>query len=99
MFPQYCGATSGAVFDQVTAALGASRHVPSLTFVSDYHDDAAYIDALAASVEDHRRTHGTAEHLLMSLPPRAEWRYDYSPPPGSAEARLSDYLKPRDWLA
>jgi ferrochelatase len=67
MFPQYCGATSGAVFDQVTAALGASRHVPSLTFVSDYHDDAAYIDALAASVEDHRRTHGTAEHLLMSF--------------------------------
>jgi coproporphyrinogen III oxidase len=39
------------------------------------------------------------ESLLMSLPPRAEWRYDYSPPPGSAEARLSDYLKPRDWLA
>lgn len=67
MFPQYCGATSGAVFDQVTAALGASRQVPALTFVSDYHDDPAYIDALAASVEDHRRAHGTCEHLLMSF--------------------------------
>lgn len=39
------------------------------------------------------------ESLLMSLPPRAEWRYDYSPAAGSPEARLADYLKPRDWLA
>ncbi len=38
------------------------------------------------------------ESLLMSLPPRAEWRYDYRPAPGSPEARLSEYLKPRDWL-
>jgi coproporphyrinogen III oxidase len=38
------------------------------------------------------------ESLLMSLPPRAEWRYDYHPEPGSPEARLADYLKPRDWL-
>src|SRR6186713_284567 len=38
------------------------------------------------------------ESLLMSLPPRAEWRYDYSPELGSPEARLGEYLKPRDWL-
>ena len=38
------------------------------------------------------------ESLLMSLPPRAEWRYDYRPEPGSPESRLSEYLKPRDWL-
>jgi coproporphyrinogen III oxidase len=37
------------------------------------------------------------ESLLMSLPPRAEWRYDYRPEPGSPEAALADYLKPRDW--
>jgi coproporphyrinogen III oxidase len=35
----------------------------------------------------------------MSLPPRAEWRYDYQPEPGSPEAGLADYLKPRDWLS
>jgi coproporphyrinogen III oxidase len=38
------------------------------------------------------------ESLLMSLPPRAEWRYDYKPAPGSPEARLAEYLQPRDWL-
>ena len=38
------------------------------------------------------------ESLLMSMPPRAEWRYDYHPEPGSPEAALADFLKPRDWL-
>jgi coproporphyrinogen III oxidase len=42
---------------------------------------------------------GRTESILMSLPPRAEWRYDWKPEPGSAEARLySDFLRPRDWL-
>jgi coproporphyrinogen III oxidase len=39
------------------------------------------------------------ESLLMSMPPRAEWRYDYRPSPGTPEAALADYLKPRDWVA
>jgi coproporphyrinogen III oxidase len=26
------------------------------------------------------------------------FEYAYAPPPGSAEATLYDYLKPRDWL-
>ncbi|HEU5137935.1 MAG TPA: ferrochelatase [Steroidobacteraceae bacterium] len=67
MFPQYCGASTGAVYDQVSAALGAMRHVPDFRFVSSYHDDAAYIDALAASVQDHRREFGATSHLLMSF--------------------------------
>jgi protoporphyrin/coproporphyrin ferrochelatase len=67
MFPQYCAATTGAVFDQVSAVLRKMRHVPSLTFVSDYHDHPLYIEALAASVRDHRREHGDSRHLLMSF--------------------------------
>jgi ferrochelatase len=67
MFPQYCGATTGAVFDQASAALRRLRHLPSLHFVSEYHAEPQYIDALAQSVQDHRRSHGTARHLLMSF--------------------------------
>jgi ferrochelatase len=67
MFPQYCGASTGAVFDQVSAALCALRSVPSLRFVASYHDDAAYIDALAASVQDHEREFGATGHVLMSF--------------------------------
>jgi coproporphyrinogen III oxidase len=42
---------------------------------------------------------GRAESILMSLPPLARWEYDYVPAPGSPEARLHEYLRPRDWLA
>ena len=42
---------------------------------------------------------GRTESILMSLPPRAEWRYDWKPEPGSPEERLyTDFLKPRDWV-
>ena len=67
LFPQYCGATTGAVFDQVTAALQASRHMPALRFVTSYHDEPAYIEALATSVQEHWREHGATRHLLMSF--------------------------------
>lgn len=41
---------------------------------------------------------GRTESILMSLPPSVNWRYNYQPESGSAEAELTDYLKPRDWL-
>lgn len=43
---------------------------------------------------------GRTESILMSLPPKVEWHYQYQTKPGSEEAKLTDYyLKPRDWLA
>ena len=42
---------------------------------------------------------GRSESILMSLPPLVRWEYGYTPEPDSAEARLADYLRPRDWLA
>ena len=42
---------------------------------------------------------GRTESILMSLPPLVSWRYNYQPEPGSVEAELEDFLKPRDWLA
>jgi len=42
---------------------------------------------------------GRTESILMSLPPRVRWEYNWSPEPGSPEAALyTDYLRPRDWL-
>ncbi|MBL0162657.1 MAG: oxygen-dependent coproporphyrinogen oxidase [Xanthomonadales bacterium] len=40
---------------------------------------------------------GRTESILMSLPPRVRFEYAYTPEAGSAEERLSDYLKPREW--
>ncbi|SMQ93613.1 oxygen-dependent coproporphyrinogen oxidase [Xanthomonas fragariae] len=41
---------------------------------------------------------GRAESILMSLPPRVRWEYGFEAEPGSAEARLMNFLVPRDWL-
>ena len=41
---------------------------------------------------------GRAESILMSLPPRVRFEYEYAPEPDSPEARLGQYLKPRDWV-
>jgi protoporphyrin/coproporphyrin ferrochelatase len=67
MFPQYSGATSGAVFDQVTGTLRGRRRVPSLRFIADYHQEPQYIEALAATVREHRAAEPQASHLLMSF--------------------------------
>jgi coproporphyrinogen III oxidase len=41
---------------------------------------------------------GRTEAILMSLPPRVAWRYDWKPEPGSAEDQLyKEFLRPRDW--
>lgn len=44
------------------------------------------------------KTNGRTESILMSLPPRARWYYDYRPAPGSKEAELIEFLKPTDWV-
>lgn len=42
---------------------------------------------------------GRTESILMSMPPQVKWRYNWTPPAGSAEAELySKYLVAKDWL-
>lgn len=67
LFPQYAGATGGASFDQIGAALRRWRWVPDLRFVSEYPDHPGYIEALRASVAEHWARHGRTRHLLMSF--------------------------------
>ncbi|PMS36011.1 coproporphyrinogen oxidase [Trinickia symbiotica] len=42
---------------------------------------------------------GRTESILLSMPPVANWRYNWQPEPGTPEAQLAtDFLKPREWL-
>jgi len=44
-------------------------------------------------------TGGRTESILMSLPPRVCWEYDFQPSPGSDEERLIEVLRsPRGWV-
>ena len=46
------------------------------------------------------KTNGRIESILMSLPPKVQWRYDHQPKDNSAEAALMKVLtSPRDWCA
>jgi len=43
---------------------------------------------------------GRTESILMSMPPKVEWKYDWHPQPGTPEAKLyTDFLRPRDWAS
>ncbi len=42
---------------------------------------------------------GRTESILMSMPPRVAWRYDWHPEAGTPEARLyEDFLPIREWV-
>ncbi|HYG45961.1 MAG TPA: oxygen-dependent coproporphyrinogen oxidase [Bordetella sp.] len=41
---------------------------------------------------------GRAESILLSMPPAANWRYDWKSAPGTPEAALASFLVPRDWI-
>ncbi|MCX9559862.1 oxygen-dependent coproporphyrinogen oxidase [Vibrio cholerae] len=43
------------------------------------------------------QTGGRTESILMSMPPLARWEYAYQPQAGTPEAKLGDFLVPREW--
>ena len=56
LYPQYAAATTATVNDKAFETLLKMRWQPALRTVPPYHDDPAYIDALAVSVEKHLAT-------------------------------------------
>lgn len=67
MYPQYSGTTTASVFDAVTRELGRRRWVPELRFINQYHDEPAYIRAVADSIRSYWQQHGRGDKLLFSF--------------------------------
>jgi len=67
LYPQYSATTTASTFDAVTAELRHWRWLPELRFVNHYHDERAYIGALAASVRAWQAEHGVPDRLLLSF--------------------------------
>lgn len=53
LYPQYSATTTATACDQAFRKLMSMRWQPAIRTVPSYHDDPAYIDALARSVERH----------------------------------------------
>jgi len=67
LYPQYSGATTASVMDDVFAWGRRVRRLPELRTLQHFHDDARYIEALAESVQAHWQQHGRPDRLLMSF--------------------------------
>lgn len=66
LYPQYSSTTSASVHDCVVKEFSRWKYVPHFHFISDYHQNEQYIEAVAASIQAARDTH-TPELLLLSF--------------------------------
>jgi protoporphyrin/coproporphyrin ferrochelatase len=53
LYPQYAAATTATVCDQAFRALMTLRWQPTVRVAPPYYEDAAYIEAIAASIREH----------------------------------------------
>ncbi len=67
LYPQYSATTTASVVDAVCDWTQRTRHVPELRIVNRYHDDPAYIGALAKRLAGHWQVHGLPQRLVMSF--------------------------------
>jgi ferrochelatase len=67
LYPQYSGATTASVMDEVFAWGQRTRYLPELRHINQYHDDSGYLGALVASVKAHWMANGRGDKLLMSF--------------------------------
>jgi len=66
-YAQYSATTTAAIFDAVSSELQHWRWVPELRFINQFHDQAAYIQALAESVQIHWQSADRGQKLIMSF--------------------------------
>ncbi|MFM8442356.1 MAG: ferrochelatase [Methylococcus sp.] len=67
LYPQYAAATTASIFDKVAETVLGWKHIPSANFISDYHLNVGYVNAIAASIERYWKANGKSQKLLFSL--------------------------------
>lgn len=67
LYPQYCASTTASALDAVVEVLRDWRAIPELRLVTHYHDEAGYLAALAATVQQVWEARGEPHHLVVSF--------------------------------
>ena len=70
LYPQYSGATTASVMDEVFAWGRRTRHLPELRHINRFHDDPGYLASLEATVRAHWAREGRigpGGRLVMSF--------------------------------
>ncbi|MES3002979.1 MAG: ferrochelatase [Pseudomonadota bacterium] len=66
-YPQYSGTTTASIVDAVAQWSQSIRNLPEIRIVNRYHDDDAYIGAVARKIELFWRANNRPDHLVMSF--------------------------------
>jgi ferrochelatase len=93
LYPQYAESTTGSVLAELP---------PGTRAVREFHDHPAYIDALAAVVQEYWAAHGRGEKLVMSfhgLPKRGAGDYERDCRRSAALLARKLDLRESKWLA
>lgn len=67
MYPQYAASTTATACDAVFRVLMQARAMPAVRTVTSWHDEPAYIQALAARINDFWQKQGRPDKLVMSF--------------------------------
>jgi ferrochelatase len=67
LYPQASSSTTGAVFDRIAKELSTKRQIPSLIFIHEYCEEAAYLEGMAKQIETFWASKGTRNHLIFSF--------------------------------
>ena len=67
MFPQYSASTTASIMDNVMEIFGQWRVLPDFRFISQYANEATYLDAIASQIKSHRDSNGSSDTLVFSF--------------------------------
>jgi len=67
LYPQFSASTTSSIYDAVEQALNAMEWQPEIQRIEQYHDQPAWIEAVADSIRAYREMHGKAEKLIFSM--------------------------------
>ncbi len=65
LYPQYSGTTTGSALDGLFSALADQRVLPALDTIRGFHTHPAYIEALAARIEEYEVPQGQEPQLRL----------------------------------
>ena len=66
LYPQYCAATTGSTFDEVTNILQKWRWIPELRIINQYFEEEEYLDALVSSIETFWKKNNKPQKIVFS---------------------------------
>lgn len=66
LYPQYCAATTGSTFDEVTNVLQKWRWIPEMRFINQYFEEKNYIEALSNSIKSFWKKTSKPQKIIFS---------------------------------